>query len=70
MWHENYKEFCSNSYSSATNVYKMLPQQNMWLKNNEDFLRSINNYCHNTKMWHENYKEFHSISYSSATNED
>ena len=41
MWHENYKEFCSISYSGATKVYKRLPQQNMWHNNNEDFLRSI-----------------------------
>ena len=63
MWHENYKEFCSVSYSCATKVYKRLLQQNMWHSNNEDFLR-------NTKMWHENDKEFYSIFYSCATKED
>ena len=70
MWHENYKEFFSISYSYATKVYKRLPQQNTWHNNNEDFLRSINNCCHNTKMWHENDKEFYSIFYSCATKED
>ena len=70
MWHENDKEFSSISYSGATKVYKRLPQQNMWHSNNEDFLRSINNCCHNTKMWHENDKEFYSIFYSCATKED
>ena len=42
----------------------------MWHSNNEDFLRSINNCCHNTKMWQENGKEFYSIFYSCATKED
>ena len=69
MWHENYKEFCSISYC-ATKEYKRLPKQNMWHSNNEDFLRSINNCCHNTKMWQENGKEFYSIFYSCATKED